>query len=73
MICRAHTNQNAGIPSINPTDHLILVLNKQLDTLDGGSGSLGNGLPNVTKPFSAIKQRESIDTHRRHTTHHEID
>lgn len=41
---------NAGVGTVETTgaEHLILVLDEELDTLDGGSGGLGDGSGNTT-------------------------
>ena len=55
------------------TDHLILVLDQELDTLDGGSGGLGNSLQMTKLGQRRVETSTRQETYRRHTTHHEID
>ena len=55
------------------THHLILVLDEELDTLDGGSGGLGDGLQDTELLRNEARRQIECSTYRRHTTHHEVD
>ena len=55
------------------TNHLVLVLDEQLDTLNGGGGGLGNSLQETMTPQTGRENRLARKTYRRHTTHHEVD
>ena len=55
------------------TYHLILVLHQELDTLNGGRGGLGDSLESVEDVERHVAEPTGQNTHRRHTTHHEVD